>query len=348
MDQNRPVALIKVSSLVPILRELDRRGLQGDSLLFRHLLNRRLLADPYAEIPLPRYVAFLEDAALFAADPLLCARVGTGFRPTDLGPVGFLFAASSTLRRGLVRLAKSLNAWQDGTAMRVEADGDALIWTYRIAAQDVGPHRQDSEYTLTATLALARNVFGAAGRPVEIHVEHDAPDDINGLTRILGLRPSWGQNANRLIFDRVAAERVIHTEDGGLISILSRHVEDLMRPAGTGDLVERVRHLIALHLGQRPVTLNLIAAELNVSTRSLQRKLAENGTALRMLVMQARLETAQIQLREARSSNAEIARRLGYADGTGLWRAFKTATGLPPKGYRLQQPKSPPDKGSGP
>ena len=118
------------------------------------------------------------------------------------------------------------------------------------------------------------------------------------------------------------------------MAVLLRHVEDLRRPATAGDLVTRVRGLIALHLGQRPVTLALIAAELNLSTRSLQRRLAEAGTALRPLVLQARLDMAQSQLREGRIPNAEIARRLGYADSTALWRAFKTATGTSPRAQR--------------
>jgi AraC-like DNA-binding protein len=199
--------------------------------------------------------------------------------------VGLIFAASATLRRALERLARSLAAWQDSTAIRVEATADTLVWTYRIAATETGPHRQDRDYT----------------------------------------RPSFGQAANRLIFDRAAAERVQLAEDEGLMAVLSRHVEDLLRPPAPGDLVARVRGLIALHLGQRAVTLALIATELNLSTRSLQRKLGEAGTALRPLLLQARLETAREHLREGRISNAEIARRLGYADGTGLWRAVKGA-----------------------
>ncbi|MFT4014576.1 MAG: AraC family transcriptional regulator ligand-binding domain-containing protein [Paracoccus sp. (in: a-proteobacteria)] len=337
MDQNGPVAMIRVSSLVPVLRELDRRGLQGGPLLSRHLLSRPMLADSYAEIPLQRYVAFLEDAALCAADPLLCARVGTGFRPFDLGPVGLLFAASSTLRRGLERLAQSLNAWQGGTAIRVETDGEALTWTYRIAASDIGPHRQDSEYTLAATLALARDVFGAAGRPVEIHVEHDAPEDVGGLTRILGMRPAFGQTANRLIFDRAAAERVLRPEEHGLMSVLSRHVEDLSRPPTPGDLVERVRHLIALHLGQRPVTLALVAAELNLSTRSLQRKLAEHGTALRPLVLQVLLETARPVAR-----GPQLERRDRPAAGLCRWHRLvarhQDRDRKAPKDHRVEPP----------
>ena len=42
------------------------------------------------------------------------------------------------------------------------------------------------------------------------------------------------------------------------------------------------------------------------------------------------LEAMATHLREARLSNAEIARLLGYADSTAFWRAYKAGAGLPP------------------
>ena len=94
------VPLIRVSSLGPVMAELDRRGPRADALLATHLMTRAQLNDPYHKVPLARYVAFLEDAARVEGDELLGARVGGQFRPTHLGPVGLLFGASSTLRRG--------------------------------------------------------------------------------------------------------------------------------------------------------------------------------------------------------------------------------------------------------
>lgn len=327
-------ALIRVSSLLPILREADRRGF-GRRLFGKHRLHQADLADPYREIPLHRYLAVLEDAAAMAGDTAFCASVGTKFRPIDLGPVGLLFGASSTLRRGLERLAHSLVSWQDGTAIRIHAEGDLLVWTYHIDDPGYRPRRQDSEYSLAATVALARDAFGGAGKPVEAHVEHSEPSDTAALTGILGVRPQYGQPANRLFFDLTAAERVQRHEDEGLMTILTRHLADLHPPRDTpADLVAHIRQLVGLHLGQRPVTLDLIAAELNLSTRTLQRRLAEQATSLRRIVQDLRVETGRGLLREGRASHADIARMLGYGDATAFWRAFKQKTGKAPSHER--------------
>ena len=332
-----PVPMIRVSSLAPVLREIERRGFPTAALLSRHALTRAQLSDRYVEIPLRRYIAFLEDAPAVTGDPAFCATVGTGFRPADLGPVGLLFDASATLRRGLERLAMSLISWQDQTAIRVQPEDGVLVWSYQIDDPDLWPRRQDSEYSLDATLALAQAAFGPAARLVEAHLEHAAPDHAAVLARILGVRPQFGQSANRLIFDLTAAERVQRPEEEGLMAILTRHVADLRQPKADGDLLARVRRLIALHLGQRPVTLELMAAELNLSTRTLQRRLAGLQTSLRDMVRDRRLQLARAHLREDRLSNAEIARLLGYADSTAFWRAFKAETGLPPSYHRGDQ-----------
>lgn len=329
-----PVPMIRVSSLSPILDEIDRRGLPSAALLARHALTRAQLSDRYEEIPLRRYIAFLEDMPAATGDPAFCASVGTGFRPADLGPVGLLLDASSTLRRGLERLARGLIAWQDRTAIRIHAEDGLLVWNYQIDDPGLWPRRQDSEYSLAATLAIAQSAFGAAARPVEAHLEHAEPDHAASLTRILGLRPQFGQSANRLFFDLTAAERIQRHEDEGLMAVLTRHVADLRRPAADGDLLSRVRRLVTLHLGQRPVTLDLLAAELNLSGRTLQRRLTGMRTSLRGILCETRLQLARTHLREGCLSNAEIARLLGYADSTAFWRAFKAGTGRPPSRYR--------------
>lgn len=328
------VPMIRVSSLMPVVRELEQRRVDGRFLLHEHLIAHEHLADPYSEVPLARYVAFLESAAERVGDPFFGAQVGTGFRLADLGPVGLLLGASATLRRGLEVLCRTLTTWQDGTSIGLHDEDGVLVWTYRIEDPLVWPRQQDSEYTLAATIAMARDAFGLSGRPLEAHLEHAAPEDAGPLARILGLRPAYGQPGNRLVFNLAEADRVHRTEDRALMTILSRHLDDLRQPEGEDGLLGRVRTLIGLHLGQRTITVPMIAAELRVSARTLQRRLADHGTSLRALVHQSRVELGRVHLRDGRASNAQIARALGYTDATAFWRAFKAGTGRAPSQYR--------------
>jgi AraC-like DNA-binding protein len=326
--------LIRVSSLIPVVRELDRRAIIADAVLARHLMTREQLGNPYAEIPLARYVAFLEAAADAARDPSFGAAVGASFRPVALGPVGLFFGASSTLRRGLERLVRTLTSWQDGTSIGLHDEDGALVWTYQIEDPLIWPRRQDSEYTLAATFTIAREAFGGSAHLLEAHVEHAEPEDPAPLERILGLRPQYGQPRNRLIFALREADRVQRAEDAEMMAMLGRHLDDLSQSKGEAGLLAQVRALIGLHLGYRTITVPMVARELGVSPRTLQRRLAEEGTSLRTLLHGVRLDLGRVHLRDGRSSNAEIARVLGYTDATAFWRAFKSGTGSAPSAFR--------------
>lgn len=127
MRASQRMPLIRVSSLNPVVRALDRRGVFADALLSRHQMARDQLDNPYAEVPLARYIAFLEAAADAAGDPGFGAATGTAFGPATLGPVGLYFGASSTLRRGLERLVQTLTTWQDGTSIGLHDEDGALV-----------------------------------------------------------------------------------------------------------------------------------------------------------------------------------------------------------------------------
>src|ERR1700753_1034060 len=89
---------IRANVLAGIVLELRSRGAAGDRPLRKHVGYAGSFADPYEQIPLARFVCFLEDAALVLGEPLLGAQLGARSRTEDLGPVGLMFLASPNLQ----------------------------------------------------------------------------------------------------------------------------------------------------------------------------------------------------------------------------------------------------------
>lgn len=77
-----------------------------------------------------------------------------------------------------------------------------------------------------------------------------------------------------------------------------------------------------------------VAAELNLSTRTLNRRLAEDGASYRALRNQVLNEWACHALQETSDSVEAIAAQLGYQDGANFRRAFKRANGCSPQAWR--------------
>ncbi|GAB4069171.1 AraC family transcriptional regulator ligand-binding domain-containing protein [Ancylobacter sonchi] len=322
------IAAIRASVLRGLVEELDRRTGKTDMLLAGHGLLRSQLEDPYARVPMTRYVALFEEAAVHVGDPLFGARLGAAFRPADLGPIGMLFSLSSTIRAALARMARHMAVVQGATGIGLVAEADRLIWSYHLEDPGLWPRRQESEYSVVATCQLMRTCFSVGWTPVEVHFEHTPPSEPGALQRLLRCPLLFDQPANRIVIANEDADRVHRREDRDLIAILERHVADISaREQLAPGIVEQVGALIGIYLGHKPVTLVEIAREMRMPPRSLQRRLAEEGTSLRHLLRAHRQEIAGRQLSEAATSKARIAEALGYADATVFWRARKSWSG---------------------
>ena len=77
-----------------------------------------------------------------------------------------------------------------------------------------------------------------------------------------------------------------------------------------------------------------VAAEVCVSSRTLQRRLAEEGTSFRKLVLEVRRQLAEKYISDKAMPLAEISYMQGFADTSSFSRAFKKWTGDPPAIFR--------------
>lgn len=332
---NRPQPLLRATAARPLVAFIADSIDAPAEIMGRIGIDPNIAADPYALIPLAQYVDVFERAAAVLGNPNLGLQVAMRLRPADLGPVGVLFSLSSSIRAGLARLADDGAILQDGTHSSLFEVGGDLVWTYRLADSTIWPRRQDAEFSLGSVCQLVRQSFAPGWAPIEVHLEHGELPEGSLLQKLLRAPVLYHQSANRLIMARDTAMTKHREEDVGLVAILERHIADLGQQLNLElTLVDRVRRIISLTLGQRPVTLDNVAADLRMSARSLQRYLSDQGTSLRALVQAHRIETARMLLETTDMPLSQIALNLGYSDGTVFWRAFRNWTGQEPSASR--------------
>ena len=88
--------------------------------------------------------------------------------------------------------------------------------------------------------------------------------------------------------------------------------------------------------GQRPGIQDL-ARELHVSTRTLQRRLLQQGISFQRLLEEARRELAHHYLLHSSRELNETAYLLGYEDANSFFRAFHQWEGTSPGQWRILQ-----------
>ncbi|HVJ55008.1 MAG TPA: AraC family transcriptional regulator [Aliidongia sp.] len=334
------IATIRASIFQPLLHELDRKNRDAGGLLAAHGLSRRHLEDPYAAVPIARYIAFFEGAARLLDDQTLGLRLGSSIKPVDLGPLGLLFSAAPTLRKAFARMFEFVSVLQGATQAGMQRQEDFTSLIYQIEDPAIWPRAQDSELTVAGICRLSRFCVGSSWRPLEVHFEHDEPPHRAALERFFQAPIRFGQPTNRVLVSNADFDRPFQIEDRGLSLILERHVRDLLAERRQeADIVQGVEKLIGLSLGQEPVTIERLAADLRISPRTLQRRLQQAGTSVRQLLRAHRRTMAEARIASPHISQEAIAHGLGYSDGTAFWRAFKGWTGTTPTEFRRRSVK---------
>ena len=110
------------------------------------------------------------------------------------------------------------------------------------------------------------------------------------------------------------------------VQLLEREAEQAGGMSANGQAVERaIRRALPMMAGPADV-----AASLNLSVRTLRRKLADEGISYRGLVDAGRRSRALELLVNGRRSFAEVAAETGFSDVRSFRRAFKRWTGITP------------------
>jgi AraC-like DNA-binding protein len=101
------------------------------------------------------------------------------------------------------------------------------------------------------------------------------------------------------------------------------------------EMVSRVRDLLRKALPELP-SQDAAAAHLFLSSRTLHRRLEEEGSSFRAIKDALRRDMALARLAKSRAPIAQVASDLGYADPSAFYRACVEWTGMAPVEYRRQ------------
>ena len=258
-------------------------------------------------------------------------------RPTsNLGTL--LLSSADTLHQGITRFLENEVAFNGLVPTRLEVTaGEARIVVDPARAAGISVPRHALEAVLAWWWGMIEHAVATpiTARSVEfIHVE---PRVTREHRNTFGVEPRFECPRCVLAFEPELLERRLATRSAQLGSIAEHAAQRLAESAATasGDPIEaiRLRMASALDQGMTP-SQQSIAKAMGLSTRTLQRNLSVGGTSFTTLYDDVRRERAENMLRQSSMSMQGIARRLGYRDAAGFFRAFRRWTGSTPGEFR--------------
>jgi len=278
------------------------------------------LQDPNARYPLAAVHRLWSLAAEATRDPCFGLDVGQSWHPTSFHALGYSALACATLREALAYLARY--CWIVSNGARLDLVDFPAEVALKLSSRESFPQAGAAvQAGLAAIVVLCRCASGGSIALTSVHfTDHD-----NGTrARLEGFFRcpiAFGSPYNALMF----ATRDVDAPLPGANAVLLRVNEDaLQRYAARIDskqVADSVRAHIVRLLPSGDASQARIARAINVSMRSLQRKLKEEGVTFRELVDDTRKRLAGQYAKDSTLSASEIAYLLGFSEPSSFVRA---------------------------
>jgi AraC-like DNA-binding protein len=249
-----------------------------------------------------------------------------------LGPVGVAARTARTVADAFAIFDRFMAAYSPAfiTTMRAGERGRTLF-ALQLLVEGLGPVPQSLELSLGVTLRVFRVMLGAEYRPLNVLIPHAPLTPVNDYWAYFGCRPRFGQSAAGFTLRTADLHRplnddqVVHQSVVNYLNLITR------RDSG---VAQSVRTLVGQLLPTGAVTLELIAAQINLHPKALQRKLKDEHTTFASVVDGVRRDAADRHLSDDAMTLPHIARELGYAEQSVLTRSCHRWFGASPSDYR--------------
>lgn len=328
------MSLIRGTSLTGYPQLVAALGGDVDTLLGQAGLRAVDIGRSDVFVPYRAVIEAIESAARATGTADFGRRLATRQGIEILGPVGAAAKTSATASDALAIFGSFMSAYSPAirTEIRPLPGARNLMLEFHIDLDDLPAHPHTTELSLGLILRICRFLFGQHYAPVSVHIPHQPLADPAAYLDYFGCRPVFAEPVAGYTIRSTDLARPLERDDvthQTLVEYLRTIVGD-HQPGIAGS----IRHLVRQLLPTGAVTLDVIAAQFTLHPKTLQRRLAAQGTTFAALVDQVRRETAEHYLRDTEMSLPHLTRELGYSEQSVLTRSCRRWFGNSPSKVR--------------
>lgn len=234
-----------------------------------------------------------------------------------------LLLTSPTVWAGLSRMSRYFAIGPGRAAVVADpATGHLRLRLFMPATQAMP--RSLAEFVFGWIALILRQSSETAVTPAEICFGHARPESTEDHVRSFGAVPRFGAGENELVYAASDLPVRLRHHDATLLSMLDRRAdEELARIGDKGALIDQVRGQLISMLGSGDPGMARTARALDMSVRTLTRRLAELGTSHMAVLDAVRADLARRYLLAEGRTPREVAELLGFSEPSAFRRAFR-------------------------
>ena len=276
------------------------------------------------------------NAVAISRDPAIGLEVGARMRVTNYGMYGYAMMASASFGEALAFAIKYHELATPTVRMSLDLDDDesTAIFAVEDALGDAGILEFNLELQSSLAFSLVRELIGEDFALSAVRFSFPRPAWAARHEARFGCPVAFDQPRDELRFDEWWLRRPLLRSNPITLEVTREICDRTLRDMALGGGAARqVNEIVAGDL-RRYCDVESVAAELGTTSRTLRRRLADQGTTFQDLLREIRAHFAITYLRETEMKIEDIADRVGFSDAANFRHAFRRWTGKSPSEYR--------------
>lgn len=312
-------------------RHALREGVDVLPLVAQAGLSMDAVNDQSATIGVVNQIKFVELVADALGDPLLGFHLARDAELREIGLLYYAMASAETFGDALLRLERYVHLSNEGVELRVEK-GAAI----RATLSYLGIPRHSDQHQISAFILLLvrayRQLTGGVLSPTCVRLMHRLAAPAAKLEKLLGSQVQTGAKVDQVEFPAEAWHLRVTSADPYLHRFcISAFEQNLLQHRRVETSVKtRVENEIAALLPHGKARHEVVADRLGMSTRTLARRLSDEGSSFAAILSDMRTVLARRYIADRTMSISQIAWMLGYAEIGTFTRAYQRWTGQSP------------------
>ena len=263
---------------------------------------------------------------------LVGQRAGT----SALGAVGFLMQSSPTVRTALEILVRHL--WVRSPSVTATLVEDNAFATLALTFQGTSLEGLVPYLDMGGAIIcnIMRGLCGHQWQASEVRFAHRRPRNLAPFQRFFRAPLRFDTGETAVVFARGWMDRPLLSADPLLHTMMQQRVREQASLAHD-DVSSQLRRILPSLVTTQGDSLAVASKRLGLAARTLNRRLAAEGTSYLQLREEARYTIARQLLASTHMPANEVADHLGYANASAFTRAFRKWSGKPPAEWRASK-----------
>ena len=315
-------------------QRLEEAGVAVEEVLSRAALDRNFFEQQTILVRTEELFALWRAIGEVSSNPSIGLQLGTEKNMARLHPIGLAALSTASFGEAVTHMAKykQISAPED-IVQQFDDDEWSIQFRWMLGMNAEPPVLIENCFAWLLTIAR----FGTGSPISPLRVEFvQQRKHLRALEKYFGCPVVCGMAQNAVVFRASDSRLPFQTRNADLLKMLAPQFDVELKRNQNDDerFVEQVRRTIQQRLtGYRP-GIDVIARELHMSSRTLQRRLQDAGSSFQKILDEARHQMARYYLSNSVLELTEAAYLLGYEDSNSFTRAFRNWEGIPPKHWR--------------